>query len=150
MKKNKQTKEQKLKKQLDSLNIIYVEKSEQLKEIAIKYDTLSQHVEETKSKISKILKNNRGYPNGMDDEYKYLKLNDIPEIIAELKGKVGGLERKEGELKPHINLMREDTLNKLWYLVRVAMKDETIIPKIDEKSGKFIDLFNSRFTDPLN
>lgn len=84
-----------------------------------------ENIENVVRKVNKLF-------GGDTESYHYrnsaalIKLADIPAKMEMLLGKIDGMKTKEGEYLPFINHHMQSTEMKLWYLIRVALKDDTI------------------------
>lgn len=68
--------------------------------------------------------------------------NTIYSKILKMKGKIDGMVLKEAEFLPWIHQEQNQTNAKLWYLLRSAMKDETL----DNDISNYIDQSSSSVT----
>ena len=104
-----------------------LEEEIKLKDEAIK--RLEGRIYDTQERVTTIMKGTR-----LRYDDSRLKLEDIPNLLAEFKGRSTG----EGEIMNGYNAHIDNENAKLWYMVRVAMKDETLkpVPYVEHHSGK--------------
>lgn len=89
------------------------------------------------SEVNTALENSReGYGLGgsrYGSEGRVRTLKEIPVKIRELMAKIAGMTISQGQVYPWIDHHMQNENAKLWYLVRAALKDETLKPADDSR-----------------